>query len=127
MNIDVSSLSPQVLDSMPRISGAKIPADLRNISFKSVTIVNAQTGDRDALAFVVDGDTTDLGVGGINDSPETVDLEAVTGTSPISSFALGTGNSPSQSINKWSVEGIGIKYDMGVFFCSCCLSAYLCV
>ena len=31
--IEVSSLSPQVLDSMPRISGAKIPADLRNISF----------------------------------------------------------------------------------------------
>ena len=26
--IEVSSLSPQVLDSMPRISGAKIPADL---------------------------------------------------------------------------------------------------
>jgi len=31
--IEVSSLSPQVLDSMPRISGAKIPADLRNIAF----------------------------------------------------------------------------------------------
>ena len=31
--IEVSSLSPQVLDSMPRISGAKIPADLRNVSF----------------------------------------------------------------------------------------------
>ena len=31
--IEISSLSPQVLDSMPRISGAKIPADLRNINF----------------------------------------------------------------------------------------------
>ena len=31
--IEVSSLSPQVLDSMPRISGAKIPADLRNVVF----------------------------------------------------------------------------------------------
>ncbi len=31
--IELSSLSPQVLDSMPRISGAKIPADLRNVSF----------------------------------------------------------------------------------------------
>ena len=31
--IEVSSLSPQVLDSMPKISGAKIPADLRNIVF----------------------------------------------------------------------------------------------
>ncbi len=31
--IEISSLSPQVLDSMPRISGAKIPADLRNVSF----------------------------------------------------------------------------------------------
>jgi polysaccharide export outer membrane protein len=31
--IEVSSLSPQVLDSMPRISGAKIPDDLKNISF----------------------------------------------------------------------------------------------
>ncbi len=31
--IEVSSLSPQVLDSMPRISGAKIPEDLRNVSF----------------------------------------------------------------------------------------------
>jgi polysaccharide export outer membrane protein len=34
--IDVSSLSPQVLDSMPRISGAKIPADLKNISFEPI-------------------------------------------------------------------------------------------
>ena len=32
--IEVSSLSPQILDSMPRISGAKIPADLRNVSFE---------------------------------------------------------------------------------------------
>ncbi len=32
--IEVSSLSPQVLDSMPRISGAKIPADLKNINFE---------------------------------------------------------------------------------------------
>ena len=31
--IEISSLSPQVLDSMPRVSGAKIPADLRNVSF----------------------------------------------------------------------------------------------
>ena len=31
--IEISSLSPQVLDSMPRISGAKIPADLKNIVF----------------------------------------------------------------------------------------------
>ncbi len=31
--IEISSLSPQVLDSMPRISGAKIPEDLRNVSF----------------------------------------------------------------------------------------------
>ncbi len=39
--IEISSLSPQVLDSMPRISGAKIPADLRNISF-SPLINNSQ-------------------------------------------------------------------------------------
>ncbi len=31
--IEISSLSPQVLDSMPRVSGAKIPADLRNVTF----------------------------------------------------------------------------------------------
>ncbi len=39
--IEVSSLSPQVLDSMPRISGAKIPADLKNVSF-SPLINNSQ-------------------------------------------------------------------------------------
>ena len=33
--IDIESLSPQILDSMPKISGAKIPTDLRNISFES--------------------------------------------------------------------------------------------
>lgn len=31
--IEVAALSPQVLDSMPKISGATIPADLKNISF----------------------------------------------------------------------------------------------
>lgn len=33
--IEVSSLSPDVLDSMPKMSGAKIPPDLKNISFNS--------------------------------------------------------------------------------------------
>ncbi len=33
--VDIESLSPQIIDSMPKISGAKIPADLRNISFES--------------------------------------------------------------------------------------------
>tara|TARA_B100001093_G_scaffold519699_1_gene609916 strand:- start:2478 stop:3641 length:1164 start_codon:yes stop_codon:yes gene_type:complete len=32
--VEIDSLSPQVLDSMPRISGAKIPADLKNINFE---------------------------------------------------------------------------------------------
>ncbi len=31
--IELKSLSPEILDSMPRISGARIPADLRNVSF----------------------------------------------------------------------------------------------
>ncbi len=31
--IELKTLSPEILDSMPRISGARIPADLRNISF----------------------------------------------------------------------------------------------
>ena len=33
--IDINSVPIQVLDSMPKISSAKIPADLRNISFSS--------------------------------------------------------------------------------------------
>ena len=34
--VDIESLSPQVLDSMPRSSAAKIPSDLRHISFSDV-------------------------------------------------------------------------------------------
>ena len=90
-------------------------SDFRSISFDSVTIVNAQTGDRDAVAFAVKGDTTDLGTGGIKNKTETVSLEYITGMENITDFAIGVGESQQQSINKWSVEGIGVKYDMGIF------------
>jgi len=91
------------------------PSDFRSISFDSVTIVNAQTGDRDAVAFAVNGDTTDLGIGGIKYKTETVSLLGITGIDTLTTFAIGVGESPQQSINKWSVEGIGSRYDMGVF------------
>jgi len=90
-------------------------SDFRNISFDSVTIVNAQTGDRDAVAFAVNGDTTDLGIGGIKSKTETRALGSITGYDKITDFAMGVGDSPQQAINKWSVEGIGVRYDMGIF------------
>ncbi|MCK4920247.1 MAG: T9SS type A sorting domain-containing protein [Bacteroidales bacterium] len=89
--------------------------DFRNFSFDSLTIVNAQTGDRDAVAFVVNGDTTDLGIGGISEKTETVSLVAIIGRDSITNFAIGVGDGPQQAINKWAVEGIGVNYDMGLF------------
>ena len=89
--------------------------DFRSFSFDSLTIVNAQTGDRDAVAFVVDGDTTDLGIGGISEKTETISLVAIIGRDSITNFAIGVGKSPQQAINKWAVEGIGVNYDMGLF------------
>ena len=59
--IEVSSLSPQILDSMPRISGAKIPADLKNVSFdpfldNSFPEYIIGPGDTVEILFPSDGD-----------------------------------------------------------------------
>ncbi len=88
-------------------------SDFRAISFKSITLVNAQSGNKDAVAFAINGDTTDIG--NIAETPLTIDIENVTETSNISGFSIGIGDSPDQLRNKWSVEEIGVMYDMGVF------------
>jgi hypothetical protein len=86
--------------------GDLVPSSVGGI-FKTVSIVNGQSGSKDAVAFVVNGDTTDLS--DLVSTPETVDLEAVTGIDQITNFSLGSGNSPDQSLNKWAVEGIEVS------------------
>jgi hypothetical protein len=73
-------------------------------SFKSITIVNAQSTN-DFVSFKT-GSTTNA-YGKLASSSETTDLETVLGVSDISSFSIGAGDT--STTNKWSVEGINVN------------------
>jgi hypothetical protein len=80
--------------------------DLQNLSFKSVTVVNAQSPGKDAVQVVVGSVTNDLGnVGPLTGDPWAIDLETLSGvTAPVTDFSIGV--SDSSSLNKWSVYSI---------------------
>jgi hypothetical protein len=82
-------------------------SDFKSLVFDSVTLVNAQSGSKDAVAYQINGNVTDLG--NIGGTPYTVDIPNA------QYFSLGVGNSPNQDKNKWSVEGINVAYSMGEF------------
>ncbi len=87
-------------------NGGLLNAGTISSFFKSITIINAQSGK----------DFVSLKVGAVNASPgklanatQTIDLEFATTVSDIADFAVGVGNA--ESTNKWSVEGISVKVD----------------
>ena len=68
--VDVNNVPIQVLDSMPKISSAKIPADLRNISFSSKIDNTYPTyligpGDEIKIEFPTDGNVNNITAKGL--------------------------------------------------------------
>jgi hypothetical protein len=88
--------------------GEILESDFDELVIDSVVVVNAQSGSKDAVAYVVNGDTTDIG--SVSTSPDTIDV------SNVEHLALGVGDVSDQSLNKWSVEGLGVAYSLGTFY-----------
>jgi hypothetical protein len=83
-------------------------SDFEELVIDSIIVVNAQTGSKDAVAYVVNCDTTDLG--NVSSTPDTIDV------SNVKHFSFGVGDNGSQSLNKWSVEGLGVAYSLGTYY-----------
>ena len=83
-------------------------ADFEGLVIDAVTVVNAQSGNKDAVAYRVNGITSDLS--NVSSSPFAIDVPNV------KHFSLGVGYSPDQNLNKWSVEGLGVSYSLGSFY-----------
>ncbi len=83
--------------------------DIRDMSFQSVTIADAQTGGSDSLYFTVGSISNDLS--NLGSSIQTVNLEALREVvSPVTNFSLGTSTTNTQ--NKWSVNSIEVQYSI---------------
>jgi cephalosporin-C deacetylase-like acetyl esterase len=94
-------------------NGGELTLDgFTDIRFQSIIVVNAQSTNKDAVAFAVNGDTIDIGNGVILATQDTLNIESVTGAYSLTNFSLGTGDSPNQDKNKWSVGGIGVTYQL---------------
>jgi hypothetical protein len=78
--------------------------DFSDVVFGGITIINGQSGGKDAVAYEIDGNKTDLG--NLGGSPFVIDIPEV------DAFSIGNGDSPSQLKNKWSVEGVTVLYSM---------------
>ncbi len=84
-------------------------SDFEELLMDSVIVVNAQSGGgKDAVAYTVNVDTTDLG--NVATSPDTIDVPNVR------HFSLGVGESAYPIKNKWSVEGLSVAYSLGTFY-----------
>ncbi|VGO15446.1 hypothetical protein PDESU_04029 [Pontiella desulfatans] len=90
--------------------GGRLSAgDIRNVSFESITIADAQSGGKDSLYVTVGSVSNNLGDLGSN--IHVVNLEALSGGSaPVTAFALGT--STTNALNKWSVNSIEVNYSV---------------
>ncbi|WP_136061149.1 beta strand repeat-containing protein [Pontiella sulfatireligans] len=89
--------------------GAVTINDIGYLSFTSVTIVNGQTGNKDAVQVVVNGSVTN-DLGDLSVTPEAVDLKVAGGVGFVTDFAVGVGVSPNPTLNKWSVYSIQVGY-----------------
>ncbi len=85
--------------------------NITSISFQSIVIVNGQSGNKDAVALEINGNSTDVS-SSITLTHDTIDFTEFTDMTPLSSFSIGTGVSPNQDKNKWSVESIMVQFSM---------------
>ncbi|MBU3011373.1 T9SS type A sorting domain-containing protein [Polaribacter vadi] len=88
-------------------NGGDLTTENITMYFKAITIVNSQSPN-DFVAFKVDDVVSDFGKA--ENKTETIDIEAVTSSSKITDFAVGTGGT-SVSSNKWSVDSISVLVD----------------
>ncbi|ANW96115.1 glycoside hydrolase family 107 [Wenyingzhuangia fucanilytica] len=90
-------------------NGGDLTEDHFTLSFKAITIVNAQsTNDFVSLKF----DQTVVDLGKLGNQTQQIDLNSVSSINEITEFSLGTGND--SSTNKWSVEEILISLNIVV-------------
>ncbi|WP_372795837.1 hypothetical protein [Pontiella sp.] len=81
--------------------------DIRDVSFESITIADAQSGGKDSVYVTIGSVSNNLGK--LGSSNQAVDLEALAGgEDAVHAFALGT--STTNALNKWSVNQIEVKY-----------------
>lgn len=98
----------QIEDFNP--NGGDLRAEsIKDLSFKSVILVNAQSPNKDVAALVINDDTIGLGSGVVIRTHDTINMKTLADFSILQNFFIGTGESPDQSKNKWSVEGIGVS------------------
>lgn len=84
-------------------NGGSFISDNILTSFKSVTIVNAQsTNDFISLKF----NENNSNIGRLDNQTQEIDIETVLNTDSIQEFAIGAGNT--EATNKWSIDGINI-------------------
>ncbi|MDF7806355.1 hypothetical protein P4E94_02825 [Pontiellaceae bacterium B12219] len=89
--------------------GSLSVGDIRDVSFSSITIADAQSGGKDSLYVTVGSVTNDLGDLGSND--QSINLETLSNiVAPVTEFSLGT--STTNALNKWSVNSIEVKYSI---------------
>jgi hypothetical protein len=83
--------------------------DIREVSFASITIADAQSGGKDSVYVVAGSVTNDLSNLGSNN--QSVNLETLSeGIASVNDFSLGT--SSTNTLNKWSVNSIEVKYSI---------------
>ncbi|MDF7825587.1 hypothetical protein P4B35_16290 [Pontiellaceae bacterium B12227] len=83
--------------------------DIRDLSFSSITIADAQSGGKDSVYVAVGAVSNNLGK--LGSTVTAVNLENLSGvTAPVTNFALGT--STTNALNKWSVNSIEVKYSI---------------
>ncbi len=87
-------------------NGDLVVTDFNDLSFVGVTIVNGQSLNKDAIGVTANGGTP-VDLGNLATNPQTLDLETITTTAPITNFALQPTNT--QATNKWSVAGITVR------------------
>jgi hypothetical protein len=83
--------------------------DITDLCFTSLTIVDAQTEEKDSISISVGSVTNDFGC--LDERVSSIDLEALPGvTAPVTQFAIGT--SSTSIYNKWAVNSIGVTYSI---------------
>ena len=102
---DMATIENIQVSNFEANGGSLTLADFENVSFKSLMIVNGQSFEKDAIAFTLVDETTELG--NLEANPFYVELEDKT----LTSFSIGTGNSINQLANKWSIEEIVLEID----------------
>ncbi|MEI6892080.1 MAG: Ig domain-containing protein [Pontiella sp.] len=83
--------------------------NIRDLSFASITIADAQSGSKDSVYVTVGSVSNNLGKLDSNNHP--INLETLSDVFvPVTHFALGT--STTNELNKWSVNSIEVKYSV---------------